>query len=136
MTPDPASVAVEEALPLSEYEERKFRDSVALLAREVPGEPLQWTNFAARRLLATLDAARSGPASPGGLDEVWAAAEAALPEGWAITMLWGTITEARWAAAAGPFPSKTGDPQTVTGGDTPAAALRAFAARLTEEATR
>ncbi|MES2210925.1 MAG: hypothetical protein V4515_12205 [Chloroflexota bacterium] len=66
------------------------------------------------------------------LDAAWAKAEEALPEGWAINMLWGTITEDRWAASAGPFPSDTTHTMLhrAAGGPTPAAALNALAEKL------
>jgi hypothetical protein len=66
------------------------------------------------------------------LDHAWAEAERALPDGWAINMLWGTVTEDRWAASAGPFPSDDTHARlhVVAGGPTPAAALTALAAKL------
>ena len=59
------------------------------------------------------------------LDEAWREAEAALPEGWVITDLVLVALDGvtRWKAVAG---RATGE------GPTPAAALRALAARLTE----
>lgn len=70
----------------------------------------------------------------GELDRAWAEAEAALPEGWAVNLLWGTITEERWAVSAGPFPSvpEHAALHQVAGGPNPAAALRALAVKLRE----
>lgn len=62
----------------------------------------------------------------------WRLAVAALPEGWDIQMLWGTVTDERWGVSAGPFPSKAGDPFEVAGGPTPELALAALAAKLRE----
>lgn len=64
------------------------------------------------------------------LGAAWAEAEAALPEGWAISLLWGGE---RWAAAAGPWPDD-GQRRTIyaSADTTPAAALRALAAALRE----
>ena len=62
----------------------------------------------------------------------WKRAEAALPEGWAINMLWGTTTEDRWGAHAGPFPAVAGQyrESETAGGPTPTAALNALADAL------
>jgi hypothetical protein len=58
--------------PLSAEEEAKLRLSVQMIASEEDRVDddwsLQWGNSVVRRLLATLDAARSDRASPGGLD--------------------------------------------------------------------
>ncbi len=68
------------------------------------------------------------------LDAAWAEVEEALPKGWAMNVLWGTVTKERWGAAAGPFPSSLGDHHQFGGGSTPAAALHALAAHLREAA--
>lgn len=92
--------------------------------------------FRRAEILALIDAAPAAVPharrATGELDAAWAAAEAALPEGWAITLLWGTVTEDRWAVSASPWPTKPGDPSVVTGAPTPAEALLALAARLQE----
>jgi hypothetical protein len=64
------------------------------------------------------------------LGAAWAEAEAALPEGWAINLLWGTVTAERWGANAGPWPADPRERGAFGGGDTPAAALHALAAAL------
>jgi hypothetical protein len=52
-----------EPTPLSAEEEAKFRKSVAMIGPDDEG--IWWSNFAAARLLATLDAARATvPAGP------------------------------------------------------------------------
>ena len=77
----------------------------------------------------------SSPASTG-LDEAWRKAEAALPEGWQYTsiirMNWSDTKE--WLAGA----SEMANPKNYIEclGPTPAAALRALAARLSEAQTR
>lgn len=70
------------------------------------------------------------------LGTAWDEAVAALPEGWDINVLWGTTTEDRWGAHAGPFPAVAGayhDSETA-GGDTPTEALVALAEALRERA--
>lgn len=64
------------------------------------------------------------------LGVAWQMAEAALPEGWAVNLLWGTITEERWGANAGPFPAKAGYSGITAGGSTPDEALAALATAL------
>lgn len=70
------------------------------------------------------------------LGTAWDMAVEALLEGWAINMLWGTTTEDRWAAHAGPFPVVEGRyrESVTTGGATPTEALVALAAALRERA--
>lgn len=74
------------------------------------------------------------------LDEAWAAAEAALPEGWCDLMVWHFDPEPSDHHEPGHYGAKTadpertepsGDPFCVYGyGDTPAAALLALAEKL------
>ena len=75
--------------------------------------------------------------APDSLDAAWSEAEAALPEGYVIESVsrqrsWWGVDEKAWTAEAaeqadgGDWPAIFGD------GDTPAAALRALAARLRE----
>lgn len=65
------------------------------------------------------------------IDFAWSRVEAALPEGWEITLVWGTISPGeRWAAAAGPWPGAGIGAGVYAGADTPAAALRALAEKL------
>lgn len=64
------------------------------------------------------------------LGVAWQMAEAALPEGWAINLVWGTITTERWGVNAGPFPAKPGYVGRTAGGATPAEAIAALAAAL------
>lgn len=65
----------------------------------------------------------------------WEMAEAALPEGWAINVVWGTVTSERWGVNAGPFPAEPGYIGVTAGGDTPTAALLTLVVKL-REATR
>ncbi len=120
--------------PLDAAEEAALRRRVA---------ENRWWRGETLRLLATLDAARASAGEPTadlGLDAAWAAAEAALPEGWRLGSLrvavgfdgyrtsvvgWtATATEASGIARADP---------TEGYGPTPAAALLALAARLDSE---
>lgn len=66
------------------------------------------------------------------LDKAWDEAEAALPDGWSLGMLWGTTASERWGAMACPWPPKPNDSHEFGGGDTPIAALRQLAGRLAE----
>ena len=67
-----------------------------------------------------------------GLDAAWAEAEAALPEGWVLQGI--TPSRAEWEALASSWTARAGDKQDwqAGAGPTPAAALRALAAKLRE----
>jgi hypothetical protein len=73
----------------------------------------------------------TGRFSPdGGLDAAWAEAEAVLPEGWAIRIMTCRCHgDGKWKVSAGP--DLSGDPVAYIE-ETPAAALRALAAKLRE----
>ena len=69
------------------------------------------------------------------LDAAWAEAEAALPEGWLVMNLnrWWEETSSPANGWWGAVASKAGNGQALVGsGPTPAAALRALAAKLRE----
>lgn len=74
------------------------------------------------------------PVHPEPLDEAWAEAEAALPEGWHMLALQDTTGEtwslATWRAMAGEY--EIDGPFCASVGPTPAAALHAIAVRLRE----
>ena len=75
-----------------------------------------------------LDALAAIPSEPG-LGEAWAAAEAALPEGWRLTLgaMFNSDKYEAWAGPASVAGGRSSGPQA-----TPAAALLALAARLSE----
>lgn len=68
------------------------------------------------------------------LDAAWAEAEAALPKTWAPldVAIGPTITPGVWRAALNDYPERTEEMDWVCVGPTPAAALRALAAKLRE----
>ena len=75
-------------------------------------------------------------ASTDSLDAAWAEAEAALPEGWAIVSIFATSSAPwEWRAFAGLTVNPESDDPFMSWaeGPTPAAALRALAARLRGE---
>ena len=78
---------------------------------------------------------RRPPPSPPALDAAWAEVEAALPRGWHLLSLSDTTGEPwslpTWRAMAGEYGPDS--PYDASVGATPAAALRALAARLAEQ---
>ena len=67
------------------------------------------------------------------LDAAWAAAEAALPEGWRMQAVYWFVDDSEWVAVAyGPAPEPVDADQAAIrhGGDTPTAALTSLADAL------
>ena len=71
--------------------------------------------------------------APAGLDAAWKEAEAALPEGWRVGILPQRLDDDAKMYRVVALVPEHGDPQAWADGPTPAAALRALAARLTAE---
>jgi hypothetical protein len=67
---------------------------------------------------------------PDSLDAAWAEAEAVLPEGWMLERVWRNAGAWNARAGEGPYPAAIGVQQIGGSGPTPAAALRALAAKL------
>lgn len=69
---------------------------------------------------------------PDSIDAAWAAAEAALPEGWVIQSVLRCTPECWQAWAADPAEDASDPFVAIADGPTPAAALRSLAAKLRE----